>query len=671
MEEEIKAAFFKSNFSIDDEGQVLQKCVTFCINFKLSPSDLVSSWEVYFLNRQWDEQKVQNAQMEGFLLHLQNEQKEAAIKEEMHLHMYSSNDVDMILNDEYEDRDGIHLTPTKKSEDLISEENGSTAQANGYSVSVEKHSSHPNTEDMIKEHYPEDLEEDIIRRVKPSRGCSLQVHRSQPEPGCRFMYDRTEDRFNYLESRIKTYGTALLNSGLYEDPADPSVASQKSVFAVGMICCEAEGQINEKSVLLQSSVEHSGGQCVRLDLKNLSQYSIFPGQVVGIEGHNPSGHCMIASKLVDSIPLSISTNLDLHPAKKQTMDPEFQPTDSSSVLAELSMIAAAGPFTTTDNLMFEPLTGLLSYARRKPPQLLMLVRIMLDLPSCIHAGFTESEVAFWQLGPFVDSEHPEIKKGSVDRSFDDIFHLEILTRLQDYVEYMGPAARVVLIPSVRDTNHDVVFPQPAFDPHSPDLKRQITSLSNPAFFGANEVKVGCCSIDILKQLSGEEFSGRPADGTANDRMSRLARHIIGQRSFYPLYPPSEEVPLDFLLAPEAVQIPSIPEILILPSDLAPFVKVLRLNNRTYRSMDLLIVTRTANGLMDLFQLDIRFQIYLSSFILFNNFRLSFVPRSEEEEEVKCICVNPGRLAKGVGGGNFAEINYCSTPDATSASIIRI
>ncbi|KAK6930864.1 DNA polymerase alpha, subunit B, N-terminal [Dillenia turbinata] len=568
MEEEIKAAFAKNNFSIDDEERVLQKCVTFCINFKLSPSDLVSSWEVYFLNRQWNEPKVQDAQMEGFLLHLQNEQKEAAIKEEMHLHMYSSNDVDMILNDEYEDKDGILGTPANKSENLISEENGSTARANGYSVSVEKHSSlvtpfgtrrnkfvvqyslndKPNRGDMEKEHDPEDLEEDIIRRVKPSTRCSLQIHRSQPEPGCRFMYDRIEDKFNYLESRIKMYGTALVNSRLYEDPADPSVASQ----------------------------------------------------VVGIEGHNPSGHCLIASKLVDSIPLSISADLDLHPAKKQTMDPEFQPTDSSPVPAELSITAAAGPFTTTDNLMFEPLMELLSYARRKPPQLLVL------------------------LGPFIDSEHPEIKKGSVDRSFDDIFHLEILRRLQDYVEYMGPSTHVVLVPSVRDANHDFVFPQPAFDLHSLDLKPQIISLTNPAFFGANEVKVGCCSIDILKQLSGEEFSRRPTDVTASDRMSRLASHIISQRSFYPLYPPSEEVPMDFSLAPEAVQIPSIPEILILPSDLAPFVKVLSLGQR-----------------------------------------------SEGEEQVKCICVNPGRLAKGVGGGNFAEISYCGTPDATSASIIRI
>lgn len=37
-------------------------------------------------------------------------------------------------------------------------------------------------------------------------------------------------------------------------------------------------------------------------------------------------------------------------------------------------IIAAGPFTTADNLLFEPLAELLAYAKRKQPQLLILVR---------------------------------------------------------------------------------------------------------------------------------------------------------------------------------------------------------------------------------------------------------------------------------------------------------
>ncbi|CAH2065943.1 unnamed protein product [Thlaspi arvense] len=175
------------------------------------------------------------------------------------------------------------------------------------------------------------------------------------------------------------------------------------------------------------------------------------------------------------------------------------------------IIVASRPLTTSDNLLFEPLNELLAYAKRKPSQLLVL------------------------LGPFVDSEHPEIKKGTVDATFDEIFQVEVLTK-------------------------------PRFDIHIPDLEHQLTSLSNPGTFEANQVKVGCCTVDVLKHLSGEEMSKNPS-GVPIDRMSRLASHLLRQRSFYPLYPPPESLPYDSSLAPKALQISSIPDILLLPSDM--------------------------------------------------------------------------------------------------------
>jgi DNA polymerase alpha subunit B len=36
-----------------------------------------------------------------------------------------------------------------------------------------------------------------------------------------------------------------------------------------------------------------------------------------------------------------------------------------------------------------------------------------------------------------------------------------------------------------------------------------------------------------------------------------------------------------------------------------------------------------------------------------------------------ICMNPGRLARGIGGGTFVELYYNEDPDRTKASIIRI
>uniref|UniRef100_A0A0D9XY55 DNA polymerase alpha subunit B n=1 Tax=Leersia perrieri TaxID=77586 RepID=A0A0D9XY55_9ORYZ len=559
MEEEIRAEFQSSGFSIGgaapgDAAEILSTLLTYCINYKMSPADLVSNWEVYYLNRQLDGLKLESSYMDGFLSHLQNEVKDRIIKEETSLHIYSSNDVDMLLSSTHTDEEGFLDTPGTKQEKpngeacnseltpLTTDRPSSSrlAKTNGdritpFSQRVNKFTQQyvlnsDNVVSVPSKNEIESTEDEVIRRVQPSKRCTLQVQHSQPEPGCRFMYDRIEDRFNYLEDRMRRSGRLFSASGICGEPSDATLASE----------------------------------------------------VVGIQGHNPSGHCFVVSKLIDSIPNSVDSQLPC--AKKQAVESEGH--QSSEILPRvLSSVIAAGPYTTTDNLLFEPLQELLSYACRKQPQLLIL------------------------MGPFIDADHPDIKKGSVDQSFQDIFLLEILRKLQDFTQYLGHNVRVILIPSVRDAHHDVVFPQ-------------ITCLANPSLFSCNEVHFGCCTVDILKHLSGEEISRKPSGGKPGDRIGRLATHILKQQSYYPLYPPAAGVPLDFSLASGALEISSAPDVLLLSSDLAPFVKVLSLDEGS-------------------------------------------------EEPKRSISINPGRLAKGIGGGTFVELNYNEDTDKTSASIIRI
>lgn len=56
----------------------------------------------------------------------------------------------------------------------------------------------------------ENTEDDVIRRVQPSEKCSLHVLSSQPEPGCRFMYDRIEDRV--IISKIELHNQYVSSS---------------------------------------------------------------------------------------------------------------------------------------------------------------------------------------------------------------------------------------------------------------------------------------------------------------------------------------------------------------------------------------------------------------------------------------------------------------------------
>lgn len=47
--------------------------------------------------------------------------------------------------------------------------------------------------------------------------------------------------------------------------------------------------MNSSSVVLEGSLDVSFGKRVPVDLRALEQYALFPGQIVGLEGSNPTG----------------------------------------------------------------------------------------------------------------------------------------------------------------------------------------------------------------------------------------------------------------------------------------------------------------------------------------------------------------------------------------------
>lgn len=63
-------------------------------------------------------------------------------------------------------------------------------------------------------------------------------------------------------------------------------------------------------------------------------------QIVGVEGQNPSGHYLTASKLLDTVPLTLNADVDLPPAKKQNLDQEVLTlADESRDNSEVSFVS--------------------------------------------------------------------------------------------------------------------------------------------------------------------------------------------------------------------------------------------------------------------------------------------------------------------------------------------
>ena len=65
--------------------------------------------------------------------------------------------------------------------------------------------------------------------------------------------------------------------------------------------------------------------------------------------------------------------------------------------------------------------------------------------------------------------------------------------------------------------------------------------SDPCLLNIEGVLFGVTATDILFHLGKEEISFPPHSG---DRLRRLANHLVQQQSFYPLFPPNEDLGLD-------------------------------------------------------------------------------------------------------------------------------
>ncbi len=70
-----------------------------------------------------------------------------------------------------------------------------------------------------------------------------------------------------------------------------------------------------------------------------------------MRGRNPSGKAIIAAQVTTHLPA-----------------PRYSPEAGSGSEAGLSLVVAAGPFTCSDNLGYEPLEGLLAACSQNKPQ---------------------------------------------------------------------------------------------------------------------------------------------------------------------------------------------------------------------------------------------------------------------------------------------------------------
>ncbi|NXF57631.1 DPOA2 polymerase, partial [Ciccaba nigrolineata] len=138
--------------------------------------------------------------------------------------------------------------------------------------------------------------------ARGAHGCTPKLF-GPPEENLtktyKFMFQKALDIREALSWRIEELGDALRNHHHLHDFASVSLPSQEPVTVLGQIGCDSNGKLNAKSVVLEGDREHSSGGQIPLDLSELQEYSLFPGQIVALEGTNNTGRRMVVSKLYE------------------------------------------------------------------------------------------------------------------------------------------------------------------------------------------------------------------------------------------------------------------------------------------------------------------------------------------------------------------------------------
>ena len=380
-----------------------------------------------------------------------------------------------------------------------------------------------------------------------------------------------DDRIEEFQSLVQSYHNLE-----YSTFGNAAAESTSEIIAVGRVVSDTpEGKLNAASLMLETSRRTGAGLRVPLKVDGIS-FEFFPGQIVAVRGINASGEYFSVNEVLEMplLPPAASLPSTIDNLNDRIGMPEDAIDTSSHAL---NVMLACGPYTADDNIAFEPFKALCEKAATSYADVLILT------------------------GPILDLEHPLIASGDFDlpddpsiepdkATLDDLFRVLIGKTLRQLAEAV-PNITIILIPSVRDAvNKHVSWPQEPFDKKHVNLglPKAAKVVTNPVTISLNEIVVSISAHDVLYDLRREELTvGKPKE---NNLLARLPRHLIQQRHFYPIFPPTDRttlakptwrdeeavatgMPLDVSYLKLGDWLNVRPDLLITPSALSPFAKV--------------------------------------------------------------------------------------------------
>nr|SVE86183.1 EOG090X07VJ [Daphnia similis]SVE86811.1 EOG090X07VJ [Daphnia similis] len=491
MEEHLLNEF--EEFGLNPNKKVLEKCIELLKKYNITPDTLVNHWIGYTATKLNDEAPS----LENLILFEKDLAKELSAKTKVKSEPLSESPI-------------IHNITT------ITQMPGTSS----------KFSSRNNAGEVVVK-YPADDAAINWTRSNESWEPDIQLQgtaETKLTTKYNYMFSRLRDKFEVLEEQINDLGDLMKNKLGIDDFEPNCVLKSETFHTVGRICCDATSgsRLNTSSLLLEGTRNTSSGQSVPLDVSQLKEFSFFPGQVIAVEGSNPTGKKMVVT--------SIST---------PPINSVFKTDVSIEVNSPLNMMVACGPFTLPDDLEFAPLVEFIQQVNTLLPHIVII------------------------MGPFVDVKNKKVECGDLDYTYQEQFDI-VMRELQSKITN---SVQVCIIPSWRDVHYRAVYPTPPFPQEN--KAQNFSFFSDPCILNVNGVFIALTSTDILFHLSKEEIAVTPH---GSDRLGRLVSHLFSQQSFYPLNPPSEEMSIDLEQAEDHCKLSFTPHLLFVPSDLRHFIK---------------------------------------------------------------------------------------------------
>ncbi|XP_032790219.2 LOW QUALITY PROTEIN: DNA polymerase alpha subunit B [Daphnia magna] len=546
MEEHLLNEF--EEFGLTPNKRVLEKCIELLKKYEITPDTLVNHWIGYAATKLNDEAPS----LENMILFEKDLSKELSAKTKVKSEPLSESPVihNITTITQIAEDDELLVgygTPVRKSSVGAKRTSGlegtpqnkrlaglgqtySVHTPSAFSPSTpgtsSKFSTRNNAGEVVVK-YPADDAVINWTRSNETWEPDIQLHgtaETKLTTKYNYMFSRLRDKFDVLEEQINDLGD-LVKRKLGIDDFDPnSVLKSETFHTIGRICCDATSgsRLNTSSLLLEGTRNTSSGQSVPLDVSQLREFSFFPGQVVAVEGSNPTGKKMVVTSV---------TTPPINPVLKTDVSIEGR--------GPLNVMVACGPFTLPDDLEFAPLVEFIQQVNALLPHLVII------------------------MGPFVDVKNKKVECGDLDYTYQEQFDI-VMKELQSKITN---SVQVCIIPSWRDVHYRTVYPTPPFPQEN--KAPNVNFFSDPCVLNVNGIFIALTSTDILFHLSKEEIAVTPH---GSDRLGRLVSHLFSQQSFYPLNPPSEEMSIDLEQAEDHCKLSFTPHLLFVPSDLRHFIK---------------------------------------------------------------------------------------------------